>query len=127
APSASCPNGKAFCPSGSGSPICGTQSTQNPANWYFAYQNAAREAHVLFSVHSASDMITAIAKSRASYGSPGFIYIHDEDCDHFKGALYDRLPSYFEQVVAILEEENLQMMFVRTPGSGPQVPIAVSY
>src|SRR3989442_1120483 len=81
-----------FCPSGTSSTSCST--TQIPNNWYFDRVNAARIAHVLFSA-TADDINTVIAKSRSSYGSPGFLYIHDQDCDAVHGAVYSRLPTFF--------------------------------
>jgi hypothetical protein len=51
---------------------------------------------------SASDLDTIIGTSRGSYGTPGLLYIHHQNCDPSLGALYSELSNYFEDVVAKL-------------------------
>src|SRR5262249_50351126 len=74
---------------------------QDPYRWYFDDQNALdKRAHVLYSAvvdQSGSDIDRVISMSRTSYGRPGFLYIHDENC-----AKYDRLPPFFEQLVTAI-------------------------
>jgi hypothetical protein len=96
-----------FCPADGVNPSNCAAPAQNPAGWYFTPTNAAKAAHVIFSVHSAADISRIIAQSRSSYGSPGFLYIHDQDCDPAHGAVYSRLPPYFEQVVAALNPSSI--------------------
>lgn len=98
------PSPALFCPSGTSSSSC--FRAQVPNNWYFDSANTPREAHVLFSA-SQADISGVIAKSRApvpsGYGSPAFLYIHDQDCDPIKGAQYGHLADFFEQVVSAVQ------------------------
>lgn len=91
-----------FCPSPTAQNPQNCGSTQLPERWYFDSSNTGRIAHVIFSVHDATDITRIITQSRNAYGSPGFLYVHDEDCDAAHGAVYHRLPSYFEQLVSAL-------------------------
>jgi len=89
-----------FCPSGTTPSSCA--AAQTPSNWYFDSANTPREVHTLFSA-VASDVSAIVAKSRATapsgYGSPGFLYIHDQDCGP-KGAQYGHVSKFFEHAVA---------------------------
>jgi hypothetical protein len=83
-----------FCPGvDAGTSLCAPPYQDLPG-WYFTDQNALdRMAHVLFSA-TPGDIDPVISMSRGSYGRPGFLYIHDQNC-----AVYNRLPPYFEQLV----------------------------
>lgn len=99
-----------FCPApGPSNPTnCGT--IQDPFGWYFNFANTANVAHIVFSVHSAGDIRPIVTKSQTNYGSPGLLYIHNQDCDATHGARYSGLPDYFEQVVEALRPSSLDVV-----------------
>ena len=96
-----------FCPSSqAGVGNCGPPN-QTPAGWYFAAANAPKTAHILAKavergIFASTDLDAIIAKGRMDYGSPGFLYVHDERCFNDNrpgnptGQRYGHLSQYFE-------------------------------
>jgi hypothetical protein len=95
-----------FCPNEAVRPP--TQSscsnTMMPNHWYFT-TSTAKQAYVLRqpppTILGAPEIANIVNKSRMDYGTPGFIYIHDEGCAG-NGAQYTHLSQYFEPLVGVL-------------------------
>lgn len=91
-----------FCPNAQAGGPCA--DTMSPLGWYFTAANAPKTAHILrkpsqFGTLSNADLDSIIAMGRTNYGSPGFLYVHDQGC-LANGAQYNHLSPYFEHIAS---------------------------
>jgi spherulation-specific family 4 protein len=127
-----------FCPWKDHTTNCGSVQTDSvngmPRGWYFETANAQKIAHIIRAVASATnvqtiapDLPTIIGTSRASYGAPGLLYIHHQNCDPQLGALYSQLSDYFEQLVSALSPSLDIVIPVTNASTGTTVWVPLSF
>jgi Spherulation-specific family 4 len=120
-----------FCPWIDHTTNCGSVQTDSVTGmargWYFDSANAPKIAHLVRAVTSATDVPTIIGTSRASYGAPGLLYIHHQNCDPQLGALYGQLSDYFEQLVAALNPSLDVVIPVTNASTGTTVWVPLSF